>query len=844
MKSLWITRRRIPALLLTLLLLITLLPIPAKAADPLTLQSAAVTTGGGVGLTFDRAVSAVDFVNTIKTGFTITGLDRTLPITNATLHGGSNNFVQLYFNAPVRGGEAVALSYTPGSVQAADGGLLAPIPSMDIENNLPHPTLGIDAPPPATVGASYTHTFTATGGTSPYRFTLDSVGGSLPGGLTLSENGAVSGVPTAAGTFPFAIFATDSENAFDLKSFSITVQEPPVNVCEIAGFGYLTLDAALAAIPGGGSATITLLRNIDHNAGVFIEGKAVTFDLNGHTLNINNPASGGFGLAVQSGGSVDLSGSGALNATGETYGVRVSTNSLTTRATVTNATATGPTGEAAYAAGPASVTILGDADASGINAFGAHAISNGVIHIEGNVHATNQGVYASSSVITVDGNVTANGADLLGDAIGIGVGVYGGTGNVKVGGNVTANRVGAMARANGSITIDGMLAAPAYIQFADDEPVSIDDNVTPTTKTGYRTYQSAAVGTVWVRERFSVAVNGSYAQTTGAGSYAEGETVSIYAGTRSDYTFTGWTSSDVTVTSAGSANASFTMPGKAVAVTANWRYNGGGGSGGGGGSSYKYYAITAAAGTGGSISPNGNVSVQEDLDKTFTITPSTGYVISDVLVNGKSVGAVGSYTFTKVRSNQAINVTFQMADHTSPQSGAGFEDVADDAYYAKAIAWAVDKGITKGASGTTFSPNAACTRAQTVTFLWRAMGSPEPVGTVNPFTDISSDAYYYKAVLWAVEKGITNGAGAATFSPNDVVTRGQAVMFQYRAAGKPAAGTRNPFSDVKSDDYCYDAVLWAAKESVTAGTSAAAFSPASDCTRAQIVTFLFRYMGK
>jgi len=833
-------KRRIPALL-TLLLLVTLLPVPAKAADPLTLQSAAVTNGGGVGMTFDRAVSAVDFVNTIQTGFTITGLDRTLPITNATLHGISNNFVQLYFDAPVRGGEAVALSYTPGSVQAADGGLLAPIPSMDIENNLPHPAFGMDAPHPATVGASYTHTFTATGGTAPYSFTLDSVGGSLPGGLTLSENGVVTGVPTAAGTFPFAIFVTDGENAFDLQPFSITVQEPPVNVCEIAGVGYLTLDTALAAIPDAGSATITLLRNIDHNAGVFIEGKAVTFDLNGHTLNINNPAPGGFGLAVQLGGSVDLTGSGALNATGETYGVRVSTNVPITRATVTSATATGPTGEAAYAAGPASLTVLGDANASGINAFGAHAISNAVIHIEGNVHATNQGVYASSSVITVDGNVTADGTNLLGDAIGIGVGVYGGTGKAGVGGNVTANRVGAMARANGSITIDGMLTAPAYIQFADNEPVSIGDNVTPTTKTGYRTYQSAAVGTVWVRERFSVAVNGSYAQMTGAGSYTEGETVSIYAGTRSDYIFTGWTSSDVTITSTGSASASFTMPGKAVAVTANWSYKGGGG----GGSSNKYCTITATAGKGGSISPNGNVSVREDLDKTFTITSSTGYVISDVLVNSKSVGAVRSYTFTNVRSNQTISVTFKAADRTNPQSGVGFQDVADDAYYAQAVAWAVDKGITKGASGTAFSPNTACTRAQAVTFLWRAMGSPEPAGTVNPFIiDIGSDAYYYKAVLWAVEKGITNGTGATTFSPDDVVTRGQAVMFQYRAAGKPAADTRNLFSDVKSDDYYYDAVLWAAKESIADGTSATAFNPASDCTRAQIVTFLFRYMGK
>ena len=173
-----------------------------------------------------------------------------------------------------------------------------------------------------------------------------------------------------------------------------------------------------------------------------------------------------------------------------------------------------------------------------------------------------------------------------------------------------------------------------------------------------------------------------------------------------------------------------------------------------------------------------------------------------------------------------------------------FSDVAASAYYYDAVLWAVEKGVTNGITDTIFDPNATCTRAQAVTFLWRAMGSPEPTTTSCPFTDVSKDAYYYKAVLWAVEKGITAGTGAATFSPDDTCTRAQIVTFQYRAALSPAAGTVNPFADVADSAYYAPAVLWAVKEGVTQGTAAATFSPDEDCTRGQIVTFLWRYLVK
>lgn len=174
-----------------------------------------------------------------------------------------------------------------------------------------------------------------------------------------------------------------------------------------------------------------------------------------------------------------------------------------------------------------------------------------------------------------------------------------------------------------------------------------------------------------------------------------------------------------------------------------------------------------------------------------------------------------------------------------------FSDVNPSDYYYSAVCWAVQNGITSGTSETTFSPNAGCTRAQVVTFLWRAAGSLEPESTSNPFTDVKSDRYYYKAVLWAAENGITTGTSAATFSPNATCTRAQVVTFLWRYEKSPSPITaNNPFSDVKPTQYYYEAVLWAAETNVTAGTSATTFSPNATCTRAQVVTFLYRDLVK
>ena len=301
--------------------------------------------------------------------------------------------------------------------------------------------------------------------------------------------------------------------------------------------------------------------------------------------------------------------------------------------------------------------------------------------------------------------------------------------------------------------------------------------------------------------------------------------------TKSGYTFTGWSGTGLD----GENNMTVTIPKGSTgnrSYTAHWRYNGGGGSG------YSYYTIKATAGTGGSISPSGNVSVREGRDQTFTITPDKDYAVANVKIDGKSIGAVKSYTFENVRRTHTIEVIFMKANG-NPQTGV-FVDVATGSYYEDAVDWAVENGITKGTDNTHFSPDGICTRAQAATFLWRAAGSPKPETRTMPFTDVPAGSYYYDAVLWAVENGITKGTSNTTFSPNMTCTRAQIVTFLWRSEKSPAAGTANLFVDVKSTVYYADAVLWAVKEDITKGTTNTTFSPNADCTRAQIVTFLWR----
>ena len=192
---------------------------------------------------------------------------------------------------------------------------------------------------------------------------------------------------------------------------------------------------------------------------------------------------------------------------------------------------------------------------------------------------------------------------------------------------------------------------------------------------------------------------------------------------------------------------------------------------------------------------------------------------------------------------QMVTMLWRAMGQPAAASGASFADVPANAYFADAVKWAVDKGVTNGLSDTMFGPYESCTRAQIVTFLWRAAGSPEPKAASN-FTDLPASAYYAKAVAWAIENGITNGMTETTFAPNATCTRGQSVTFLYRALKGTASGSTN-FTDVKSDAFYADAINWAVANNVTNGTSNTTFSPNADCTRAEIVTFLYRaYQGK
>ena len=181
---------------------------------------------------------------------------------------------------------------------------------------------------------------------------------------------------------------------------------------------------------------------------------------------------------------------------------------------------------------------------------------------------------------------------------------------------------------------------------------------------------------------------------------------------------------------------------------------------------------------------------------------------------------------------------------SNPTPATAFTDVPPGAYYADAVAWAVAKGITSGTNTTTFSPDDSCTRGQMATFLWRAAGQPEPKNAESPFTDVKPDAYYYKAVLWAAENKITSGVSADRFAPDDACTRCQMTTFLFRYSKADKVSVANPFTDVKEGEYYYDSVMWAVKENVTSGTGATTFSPEDICTRGQMVTFLYRLLGK
>jgi len=405
------------------------------------------------------------------------------------------------------------------------------------------------------------------------------------------------------------------------------------------------------------------------------------------------------------------------------------------------------------------------------------------------------------------------------------------------------------------------------------------------------------------------AVNGGAALSSGT-TVAKGSTISFKAVPSANYVFSGWTV-NASANSSAADNMTLTITSK-TSVTASFA---------------AVYTVSASAGTGGTITPSGSSTVKAGGSIMYGITPSYGYTISDVTVDGKSVGAVSTYQFSNVAENHAISASFA-AQSTPGGTGGGaisgggtagskteytlnfdttggsaiaaitkaggtvvdlssfkptresfafagwyadedltkavssvelkadttvyakwdwvnpFTDVKEGDYFYDAVKWASGSGVTGGITPTGFAPDMTCTRAQAVTFLWRAAGSPAPKTTVMPFTDVPKDSYYYSAVLWAVENGIAKGTSDTTFSPDLDCSRAQIMTFLWRANGSKSGTAANPFVDVGSSDYYYDAVLWAVTNDITVGTSANTYSPGGDCTRAQIVTFIYRELEK
>ena len=232
-----------------------------------------------------------------------------------------------------------------------------------------------------------------------------------------------------------------------------------------------------------------------------------------------------------------------------------------------------------------------------------------------------------------------------------------------------------------------------------------------------------------------------------------------------------------------------------------------------------------------------NVDTGETVDSSAgLIWTSEDETVATVDSNGTvSAHQVGGTTIAVKTADESVNLicTLQVL----------FSDVADtEAYFFNPVMWAVSNGITSGTSATTFGPYNQCTRAQVMTFLYKASGSPDVSGE-NPFTDVKEGDYFYKPVLWAVSQGITSGTSATTFSPYNPCTRAQVMAFLYKASGSPDVSGENPFTDVKEEDYFYNPVMWAVSQGITSGTSSTTFSPYNPCTRAQVMTFLYKAFG-
>ena len=382
------------------------------------------------------------------------------------------------------------------------------------------------------------------------------------------------------------------------------------------------------------------------------------------------------------------------------------------------------------------------------------------------------------------------------------------------------------------------------VTFADDMKLTVNGKVVnlakkdPNGSVQFETKITAVGPSAPTTYAVKVTSGGNGSATADHATAAAGTEIKLTATADSGYHFKEWqvVTGSVTIT-----NNEFTMPAENVEVKAIFEKNTSTGGGGGGGG-VTTYAITVKSAKNGDVTAS-HKSASKGTTVTLTVDPDKGYVLDTLTVlDGKDkeiklTEKNGKYTFTMPASKVTVAATFKAS---APTGKNPFIDVPAGSYYEDAVIWAVDKGITSGTGATTFNPNGICTRAQAVTFLWRAAGSPAAKSGAMPFADVKAGSYYETAVLWAVEQGITKGTSDTMFSPDATCTRAQIVTFLWRANGSPAVSGNSGFTDVAADAYCAAAVTWAEKNDITGGIGGGLFGSGNTCTRAQIVTFIYR----
>ena len=746
------------------------------------------------------------------------------------------------------------------------------------ENAAAAPSITTDTLPNGKVGEAYSQTLTADG-TTPIKWSIS--GGALPDGLSLNKDtGKISGTPTADGTVKFTVTAENSAGS-DTKELSITITKaaPAEFTISVKTDGNGTASASLAKAATGTEITLTatpktgyhlkewevIRGNVTIKDDKFtmphsdVEVKAIfeedappaptdptkpsisvtgTYTYNGseHTATVS-----GYDPAT-----MDISGNTATDA-GD-YTVRVtsktgrwaddSTDAVTAEWKIGKATREAPIG----LIGVAPTTEGGsDGKITGVDATMEYRAESETIYTactgieienlpagnyfvryaEDNNHfagtdaevTVGKGVPLADCTITFDGNGGSGSMDSV---------------TVKAGTNYTLPECGFTAPDDQEFNaweIGGTeyKVGDYYTVNGDTEIKALWENsvITPTT--------------------YTVTVNNDGNGTASANPHtaAAGTTITLTAKANRGYHFKEWqvvSPEELEITT----NNKFIMPEDNVVVMAIFKKNTPTGPIGTGATTYP---ITVKSAKNGDVTAS-HRSAAKGTTVILTVDPDKGYVLDSLTVlDGKDKKLKltdkgdGKYTFTMPADKVTVEASFK---EEFPDLPNPFSDLAPSDFCYDAVMWAVGRDITGGIGNYTFGPNLPCTRAQAVTFLWRAAGSPDPETRAMPFTDVPVGSYYYNAVLWAVENGITEGTSDTMFSPDATCSRAQIVTFLWRAGGSPAASGNSAFTDVASDAYYAAAVIWAEKNDITGGIGGGLFGSNNDCTRGQIVTFLYR----